>query len=149
MADSVRAAVSERLRRPEVVLFWVAFVAFLFWTLEGMARLGITLASAVVFGGFELLADVYGLRSAVESLGLALMTLLGGLSLLAFGGSNSDMGAAIVFVLAGGWLALDATQTLRYEGWKADDDHDDRDGYEVYQEYVVRDRSTTNSASGR
>lgn len=137
MADSVRGAVRDRLRRPEIVLFWVAYVVFLFWMLDGaMVQLGVTLVTAVVFGASELLTDVYDLRSDVQSLGLAFMTLLGSLSLFAFGGSDSDMGAAVVFALAGGWMALDATQTLRHEGWK--EDTHDRDGREVYHEYVVR-----------
>lgn len=96
------------------------------------------IATSTILGLSDVFTEAYDLRSAVEWLGLAFVTLLGGVSLFVFGGSNSDMGAAIVFVLAGGWLALDATQTLRHEGWRDTDDHDSRGGHDVYREYVVR-----------
>jgi hypothetical protein len=138
MADSVRAALRERLRL-RTVLVWFGFLAFIFWFLDSSTlQLGMALASASVFGFLEILTEAYNLRSEVESLGLGLVTLLGGVSLFVFGGSNSDMGAAVTFVLIGSWLVLDAIQMLRHESWKDTDDHGDRDGHEVYREYVVK-----------
>ncbi len=135
MADSVRAAVSDRLR-PRSILGWLVVVTALWWLFdESTVQVGMTLATSAIVGLADVSTEAYDLRSDVETLGLGFVMLLGGVSLFAFG---TSVGVAIVFALAGGWMALDAGQVLRHEGWKATDDHDDRDGHDVYHEYVVR-----------
>jgi hypothetical protein len=138
MADSARAAVSNWLR-PRSILVWFALTAFLFWFYDqSVVQLGMAIATSTILGLSQVFTEVRDLRSEVRTLGLALVTLLGAVSLFVFGGSTGDSGAAVAFVLIGGWLALDAGQTLRHEGWRDTDDHDGRDGHDVYREYVVR-----------
>ena len=138
MADSARTTVRNRLR-PRSILIWFVLAAFLFWFYdESMVQLGMAIATSTILGLSDVIAEVCDLRSEVRTLSLALVTLLGGISLFVFGGSTSDSGAAVAFVLAGGWLALDAGQVLRHEGLEAAEDHDDRDGHDVYHEYLVR-----------
>ena len=142
MADSVRAAVSNRLR-PRSILVWFALIAFLFWFYDQSAvRLGMAIATSTIFVLSEVFTEAYDLRSEVRTFGLALVTLLGAVSLFVFGGSTSDSGMAVAFVLIGGWLAFDAGQVLRHRGLTSDEGRDDRDGYDVYQEYVVRQVDT-------
>jgi hypothetical protein len=134
MADSARAAVGNRLRLRSI-LGWFVLAAFLFWFFdESAVQLGMALATSTILGLSEVLAEVYDLRSEIESLGLALVTLLGGLALVA---SGDSAGVAVPLVLAGGWMVLDAGQVLRHEGL-TNDESDDRDGHAVYHEYVVR-----------
>jgi hypothetical protein len=134
MADSVRAALRERLRL-QTVLVWVGFLAFVFWAFdESVVQLGMTLGSILVFGLLEILADVYDLRSVVESLSQGLFMLFGAVALFVVEGS---VGISIVFSLASGWIVLDAVQTLRHKGL-TNDEPEERDGHAVYHDYVVR-----------
>lgn len=135
MADSVRGAVSDRLR-PRSILGWLVVVTALWWLFdESTVQVGMTLATSAIVGLADVSTEAYDLRSDVETLGLGFVMLLGGVSLFAFG---TSVDVAIVFALAGGWMALDAGQVLRHEGWKATDDRDNRDGHDVYHEYVLR-----------
>jgi hypothetical protein len=138
MADSARAAVSNRLR-PRSIFLWFVLAAFLFWFYDrSVVQLGMAIATSTILGLSDVFTEVNDLRSEVRALSLAFVTLLGALSLFVFGGSTSDSGAAVAFVLAGGWLALDAGQVLRHEGWKDTDEHSEHDGHDVYHEYVLR-----------
>lgn len=137
MADSVREVIRERLSLG-AVLFWLVVFGFLFWFFdEPMTQLGTSLAVGAVFGLSDVLIEAYDLRSAVRFLTYGLFALVSAAGWIALSGGGPDM--AIVFALAGVWLVLDAVQTIRHEGLKADDEnHDSRDGHDVYHEYVVR-----------
>lgn len=135
MADSIRTAFRERLQ-PRTMLVWVAFLAVLLWFLDdSLMQLGVTLGTGIVLGVANVLIEVYDLHSAVESLGIGLVSLFGGVVLFVL---NTDVGASIVLLLMSCWMVFDATQTLRHEGLRDDERHESRDGHAVYHDYVVR-----------
>lgn len=136
MADSVRAAVRDRLR-PRSILAWCGFVAFLFWASDDATTLvGTSLVSAVVVGLSDVLAEVYGLRPEIESLGTGLIFLLSATGLSVFGDGAWWVSGSLVAIT--GWWVLDTIQTLRHEGLTVDEDDESRDGRDVYHDYVTR-----------
>ena len=138
MADSVRAAVRDRVSY-RALLTWLGFVAVSFWLFDrSIAGIGTTLVTAVVLGLSELLTEVYDLRGAVRWLGFGLVVLLSATALFALGNSGGIWWLPAVLAGVGGWMALDAVQILRHEGLFIDDDGERPDGRDVYHDYVTR-----------
>src|SRR5699024_1252803 len=135
MAESVREAIRDRVTlRP--VLAYVAVFGFLFWFFdEPVIQLGTSLATGLVMGFSGILAEAYDLRSKLKSLVYGLVVLVSGVGLFSLGDSGSCAGLA--FMIAGSWIVLDSGQVLRRDGLKTDETPD-RDGHEVFQEYVTR-----------
>ncbi|WP_049900488.1 MFS transporter [Halococcus agarilyticus] len=137
MADSVRVAVRERVS-PRAILAWLGLVAFSVWFFDGsVTQTATSLTATGIFGLSELLTEVYDLREIVRTLGFGLMALLSGVALFVLGGTGTWW-LPVVFAALGGWLALDAVQTLRHEGLFIDEGDEDPDGRDVYHDYVTR-----------
>lgn len=134
MADSVRAALHERISL-QTVIGWVVLVATLWWIQgQSLVGLGTSLATATILGLADIGADVYDLPSAVKSLGLGLVTLLSGLVLFMIEGG---LGVSVVLFVSSIWIVLDSVQTLRHEGHTTDES-EEPDGHAVYHQYVTR-----------
>ncbi|EMA46659.1 MFS transporter [Halococcus saccharolyticus] len=139
MADSVRAAIQDRIGF-RAILTWLGFVAITFWFLDGsIAQMGTSLVMTVVLGLSELLSEVYDLRGEVRSFGFGLVALLSSVALFVLGGTGTWW-LPVLFAAIGGWISLDAVQTLRHEGLTVGDDDTDEtpDGRDVYHDYVTR-----------
>lgn len=138
MADSVRAAVRNRVNL-RAILTWLGFVAISFLFLDGsIAQTATTLTVTGIFGVSEILTEVYDLRGEIRTLGFGLVALLSAVALFVFGSSGGVWWLPVLLAVVGGWLALDAVQTLRHEGLFIDDDDETPDGRDVYHDYVTR-----------
>lgn len=116
------------------VLVWLGVLAVLRAVFDAsLPQLAVTAATGAILGLSEAVGDAYGLRPGVRRLGFAVVTLVSGGALLAFGDGEAWLPVGVLLV--GAWLLLDGVQTLRHDGLAADDA---RDGEAVYREYVVR-----------
>lgn len=143
MADSVRAAVRDRVSL-RAALIWLGFIAFSVWFADGsIAQVGTSLVMGVVLGLSELLSEVYDLRGEVRSFGFGLVVLLSGVALFTLGSSGGVWWLPVLLAGIGGWIALDAVQTFRHEGLFIADDGEDPDGRDVYHDCVTREVDET------
>ena len=134
MADSVPAALRERATT-RAVASWLLLVAVLYWLLGVSAlQVATSLATGLVVGAADLLVEVYDLREEVEGLAVGLVSMVGGTALTLLEGGSPSAGIPILAV--GGWVFIDALQFLRHEGVR--DPSRERDGHDVYREYVTR-----------
>ncbi|NHN59967.1 MULTISPECIES: MFS transporter [Halorussus] len=135
MSEALRDELRDRIGlRP--LLFSAGLFAVLHVLFDAsVAQLAVTAITGAVVGLSEAVEEAYDLQAGVRSLGLAVVTLVSGVALLAFEDGIWWLPAA--FLVVGGWLLLDSVQTLRHDGLAADDD-DVRDGEAVYRSYVER-----------
>lgn len=134
MAETLRGALRERATTRALV-GWIVVVGVLYAVLgSSPLQLATSLATGAVVGAARLITEVYDLRDEVESLALGVVSLAGGAALVAVEGGHQPAGVA--FLLIGAWTVLDAGQVLRHRG--VADPAADRDGREVYREYVGR-----------
>lgn len=134
MADALRDELRDRISLRSLLFGAGLFAALHLLFDASVAQLAVTAVTGVVVSLSEAVEEAYDLQSGVRSLGLAVVTLVSGVALLAFEDGNPWLPAA--FLAVGGWLLVDAVQTLRHDGLAADGDA--RDGEAVYRSYVER-----------
>lgn len=134
MSEPLRDELRDRFTARSVLLGVGVFAGLYVLFDAALPQLAITVVTGAVVGLSEAVADAYDLQSG-RSLGLAVVTLVSGGALWAFGDGSPWLPAA--FVVGGAWLLLDAVQTLRHDELEADGE-DARDGEAVYRTYVER-----------